>query len=206
MRDHHHGPFDHDKAQRCDRAQRRSSQPSVRFRMPRRARFRICMRRWKQVRCPDDAHTQIEQIRQDDDGAGESGALCRSASDARQDPRGARKKGSGRPSATVKIFFFAHAISRPPTCSNGLGWETPHRGTHNPRYDGQVAHEQTNRISAAGSIRRTRLVAGLCRGEAGCYRQLYDRFAPRVQRLLLRIFADPQLARDAVQSTFLIVF
>ncbi len=50
------------------------------------------------------------------------------------------------------------------------------------------------------------LVAGLCRGEPASYRQLYDRFAPRVQRLLVRIFADPQLARDAVQATFLIVF
>ncbi|HND08878.1 MAG TPA: sigma-70 family RNA polymerase sigma factor [Pseudomonadota bacterium] len=57
-----------------------------------------------------------------------------------------------------------------------------------------------------GASAERELVAGLCRGEAGCYRQLYDRFAPRVQRLLLRIFADPQLARDAVQSTFLIVF
>lgn len=57
-----------------------------------------------------------------------------------------------------------------------------------------------------GASAERELVLGLCRGEASCYRQLYDRFAPRVQRLLLRIFADPQLARDAVQATFLIVF
>ena len=31
------------------------------------------------------------------------------------------------------------------------------------------------------------LVAGLCRGEPASYRQLYDRFSPRVQRLLVRI-------------------
>lgn len=50
------------------------------------------------------------------------------------------------------------------------------------------------------------LVAGLCRGESASYRQLYDRFAPRLQRILLRIFCDPQLASDAVQASFLIVF
>jgi RNA polymerase sigma-70 factor (ECF subfamily) len=50
------------------------------------------------------------------------------------------------------------------------------------------------------------LVASLCRGEADSYRHLYERFAPRLSRILLRIFSDPQLASDAVQATFLVVF
>jgi RNA polymerase sigma-70 factor (ECF subfamily) len=57
-----------------------------------------------------------------------------------------------------------------------------------------------------GAMAEKDLVAGLCRGEAASYRHLYDRFAPRLQRILLRIFADPQLASDAVQASFLIVF
>ncbi len=50
------------------------------------------------------------------------------------------------------------------------------------------------------------LVAGLCKGEPASYRHLYDRFAPRLLRILQRIFADTNLANDAVQATFLIVF
>ena len=50
------------------------------------------------------------------------------------------------------------------------------------------------------------LVASLCRGDAESYRHLYERFAPRLTRILLRIFSDSQLARDAVQATFLVVF
>lgn len=50
------------------------------------------------------------------------------------------------------------------------------------------------------------LVASLCRGEAESYRHLYERFAPRLSRILLRIFSDSQLASDAVQATFLVVF
>ncbi len=50
------------------------------------------------------------------------------------------------------------------------------------------------------------LVASLCRGEAESYRHLYERFAPRLSRILQRIFSDPQLASDAVQATFLVVF
>jgi len=57
-----------------------------------------------------------------------------------------------------------------------------------------------------GAMAEKELVAGLCRGEAASYRHLYDRFAPRLQRILLRIFADSQLASDAVQASFLIVF
>jgi RNA polymerase sigma-70 factor (ECF subfamily) len=57
-----------------------------------------------------------------------------------------------------------------------------------------------------GAMAEKELVAGLCRGEAASYRHLYDRFAPRLHRILLRIFADPQLASDAVQASFLIVF
>lgn len=50
------------------------------------------------------------------------------------------------------------------------------------------------------------LVASLCRGEAESYRLLYERFAPRLTRILQRIFSDSQLAGDAVQATFLVVF
>lgn len=57
-----------------------------------------------------------------------------------------------------------------------------------------------------GASAEKELVAGLCRGEAASYRHLYDRFAPRLHRILLRIFADSQLASDAVQASFLIVF
>ncbi|MBL8635323.1 MAG: sigma-70 family RNA polymerase sigma factor [Myxococcales bacterium] len=57
-----------------------------------------------------------------------------------------------------------------------------------------------------GTVAERELVAGLCRGESASYRQLYDRFSPRVYRLLLRLFADPQLASDALQAAFLIVF
>lgn len=57
-----------------------------------------------------------------------------------------------------------------------------------------------------GAMAEKELVAGLCRGEAASYRHLYDRFAPRLQRILLRIFADSQLASDALQASFLVVF
>jgi RNA polymerase sigma-70 factor (ECF subfamily) len=57
-----------------------------------------------------------------------------------------------------------------------------------------------------GTVAEKELVAGLRRGEAASYRHLYDRFAPRLHRILHRIFSDSQLACDAVQSAFLIVF
>src|SRR5437588_3695 len=57
-----------------------------------------------------------------------------------------------------------------------------------------------------GAIAEKELVAGLCQGQAASYRQLYDRFAPRLHRILVRLFSDPQTASDAVQATFLIVF
>jgi RNA polymerase sigma-70 factor (ECF subfamily) len=57
-----------------------------------------------------------------------------------------------------------------------------------------------------GATAEKELVAGLCRGESASYRQLYERFAPRLQRIVQRIFNDPLLASDAVQATFLIVF
>ena len=51
-----------------------------------------------------------------------------------------------------------------------------------------------------------KLVEGLIRGEEACYRQLYEVFSPRLRALLLRIFRDPHLVDDAVQTTFLQVF
>lgn len=60
-------------------------------------------------------------------------------------------------------------------------------------------------VKSAGTEQE--LVARLCRGDAASYRELHDRFAPRLLRTLERIFGrDPQLCRDAVQETFLIVF
>lgn len=50
------------------------------------------------------------------------------------------------------------------------------------------------------------LVEGLRRGDVGSYRQLYELYAPRLQRTLERLFRDAQLAQDALQSTFLAVF
>jgi RNA polymerase sigma-70 factor (ECF subfamily) len=57
-----------------------------------------------------------------------------------------------------------------------------------------------------GTVAEKELLTGLRRGEPASYRHLYDRFAPRLRRILQRIFSDSQLARDAVQATFLIVF
>lgn len=51
-----------------------------------------------------------------------------------------------------------------------------------------------------------RLVAGLRRGEAAAYRQLYEAFAPSMERILRRLFPDGELVRDAIQGTFLTVF
>jgi RNA polymerase sigma-70 factor (ECF subfamily) len=50
------------------------------------------------------------------------------------------------------------------------------------------------------------LVEALRRGELAAYRQLYEVFAPRLQRTVERIYRDPRIAEDAIQSTFLIVF
>lgn len=50
------------------------------------------------------------------------------------------------------------------------------------------------------------LVAGLLRGDAASYRQLYDVFGPPLRRSLLRLLRDRTLADDAVQAAFLIVF
>jgi RNA polymerase sigma-70 factor (ECF subfamily) len=49
------------------------------------------------------------------------------------------------------------------------------------------------------------LVEGLRRGDAAAYRQVFDRFSPRITRIICRLFSDAQLARDVVQTTFLIV-
>ncbi len=57
-----------------------------------------------------------------------------------------------------------------------------------------------------GTAAEKELVAGLRRGEPASYRHLYERFAPRLHRILIRIFSDRQLAYDATQTTFLIVF
>jgi RNA polymerase sigma-70 factor (ECF subfamily) len=51
-----------------------------------------------------------------------------------------------------------------------------------------------------------RLCQGLRAGQEDCYRHLYEIYAPRLRRMLERIWRDPQLAHDALQSTFLIVF
>lgn len=62
----------------------------------------------------------------------------------------------------------------------------------------------THLLNGPGAERQ--LVEGLLRGEEGCYRQLYEVFAPRLRALLQRIFRDPALVDDAVQATFLAVF
>jgi RNA polymerase sigma-70 factor, ECF subfamily len=59
-------------------------------------------------------------------------------------------------------------------------------------------------LSGAGA--EERLVEGLRRGDVDAYRLLYEAFAPRLLRVVERITHDAQLARDAVQETFAIVF
>ena len=56
------------------------------------------------------------------------------------------------------------------------------------------------------STLEAKLVEGLRCGDLRCYRQLYELFAPRVRRLLLRLFHSAAVADDAVQATFLIAF
>jgi RNA polymerase sigma-70 factor (ECF subfamily) len=62
----------------------------------------------------------------------------------------------------------------------------------------------THLLHGRGAERQ--LVEGLIRGEEACYRQLYEVFSPRLRALLLRIFRDPHLVDDALQTTFLQVF
>lgn len=50
------------------------------------------------------------------------------------------------------------------------------------------------------------LVVALQQGDEDSYRQLYDRYAPRLLKTLQRIFRDQTIAQDALQATFLIVF
>jgi len=50
------------------------------------------------------------------------------------------------------------------------------------------------------------LVRALQQGDEDSYKQLYDRYAPRLLKTLQRIFRDQSVAHDALQATFLIVF
>lgn len=47
------------------------------------------------------------------------------------------------------------------------------------------------------------LVQGVARGEQQAFLALYDRHAPRVQALALHILADPMLAEEVTQDTFM---
>jgi RNA polymerase sigma-70 factor (ECF subfamily) len=49
-------------------------------------------------------------------------------------------------------------------------------------------------------------VLALKQGREQSYRQLYERYAPRLLRTLERVYRDRHVAHDAVQATFLIVF
>src|SRR5262249_15188816 len=79
-------------------------------------------------------------------------------------------------------------------------------GTRSIRSHHGAAMAQTISYLLSGQGAERQFVEGLRRGEEGCYRQLYEVFAPRLQRTLERIFRDPNLAGDAVQATFLKVF
>lgn len=57
-----------------------------------------------------------------------------------------------------------------------------------------------------GSGSEQLLLQGLRQGEVAAYRTLYDLHAPRLLRVVAGITGEPQLARDAVQETFAIVF
>ncbi len=54
----------------------------------------------------------------------------------------------------------------------------------------------------AGEITDEQLVARTVRGDAAAFELLYDRYAPTVMGLALRIVADRALAEEVVQETF----
>ncbi len=58
----------------------------------------------------------------------------------------------------------------------------------------------------ASAGREEELVDGLRRGEVSSYRHLYELFAPRLRRMLGRVYGSGAVADDAVQATFLIAF
>lgn len=63
---------------------------------------------------------------------------------------------------------------------------------------------QTSRSSADADARR--LAAAVARGDEAAFRQLYDRYQPRLFRLALVLGrGDESLAQDTVQSVFMIV-
>jgi RNA polymerase sigma-70 factor (ECF subfamily) len=67
-----------------------------------------------------------------------------------------------------------------------------------------MADDKITYLNSPGA--EARLVEGLRAGDEDCYRHLYAIFAPRLRRMLTRIWRDPHLASDAVQASFLIVF
>jgi RNA polymerase sigma-70 factor, ECF subfamily len=67
-----------------------------------------------------------------------------------------------------------------------------------------MADDKITYLNSPGA--EARLIEGLRAGDEDCYRHLYAIFAPRLRRMLTRIWKDPQLANDAVQASFLIVF
>lgn len=50
------------------------------------------------------------------------------------------------------------------------------------------------------------LIRALQQGDEDSYKQLYERYAPRLLKTLQRIFRDQSVSHDALQATFLIVF
>jgi RNA polymerase sigma-70 factor, ECF subfamily len=67
-----------------------------------------------------------------------------------------------------------------------------------------MAEDKITFLNSPGA--EARLCEGLRAGDDDCYRHLYGIFAPRLKRMLTRIWKDSQLTNDAVQSAFLIVF
>ena len=67
-----------------------------------------------------------------------------------------------------------------------------------------MAEDKITFLNSPGA--EARLCEGLKAGDEDCYRHLYGIFAPRLKRMLTRIWKDSQLSNDAVQSAFLIVF
>ena len=54
----------------------------------------------------------------------------------------------------------------------------------------------------AGEITDEQLVARMVRGDVAAFEVLYDRYAPTVMGLALRVVTDRALAEEVVQETF----